>query len=160
VESGDNSIKWLIYYDIQICRFRWIWTSIKSFMLADDQIHLGNSYHKIPHRFCANPIGGLGGKWAGAFKPTLTSYGVAMDTYLSRDCLRTHVTVSNRCHGDCRPPERSRDACIAGFRHLLLGKEGKAGEDYSKLARFENKKKKRKRKKVEGEKEKKEKKGL
>jgi len=50
-------------------------------------------------------------------------------THLSPYRLRAHVSIANGCHGDCGPPERSRDTRVLGVRNLVLGEEGKAGED-------------------------------
>ena len=42
---------------------------------------------------------------------------------------RELVAVPDRCHGDCRPPERAGDADEVGSRLILLGEVDETGED-------------------------------
>jgi len=42
---------------------------------------------------------------------------------------RTHVSVADRCHGDCCPPERLRDADELGALDVVLGEVCEARED-------------------------------
>jgi len=48
---------------------------------------------------------------------------------LAPDGRRSHIAVADRRHGDCRPPERFRDADELGVVDVVLGEVGETRED-------------------------------